>query len=216
MNRGLNPIMRHLKSRLPSHRLCVWCVALSGLGAFNADALDDSRLWLPKSYRSHYVALVNAALAAEATNRCVTVLEGTIDLTLSSQEKAVFRILCRQESGVSYNEIVDGDSYETLTTPTQSDSYWSEDARLEREMQVRKKEFWSRCDAMLKVRTRLMNDLQWVSEVPSPPVTISETSAEYLVDFDAKTPEGTILKYRARCSVSDSQDAQVEITRRPD
>lgn len=192
--------------RVRSRQIIGFVLAVCGLCAgFSAVALDESRLWLPKSYRSHYVSLVNAALAAEQIERCVTVLEGTVDLDQSTPERPIFRILCRQPSGVSYNEMVDGADYQTLTTPASGDSYWSEESRRQRERQQRLEAFWALCESEIKRATQLMDNLQWVSSWPPEPSRYSEEEAQYRVDFDAETPEGRPLHYRLSCTASQSQ-----------
>lgn len=184
--------------------------------AVKAFALDDSRLWLPKSYQTFYVSLVNAALAAEETDRCVTVLEGTLDLDQSTPERPVFRILCRQESGVSYNEMVDGTDYKTLTTPASKDSYWSEESRRRRERERLMETYWHLCQTEIARQTRLMNELQWLTPMPAVPSSETDGRVSYILDFDAKTPEGRPLHYRLQCAVSESEGATVSILRRPD
>jgi hypothetical protein len=71
-------------------------------------SLENSRLWLPTKYRGHYLKLRDAALAAEATDKCTEVLRGTLDLDLSSDEQSFYRVLCRQADGTTYSEVVDG------------------------------------------------------------------------------------------------------------
>lgn len=88
---------------------CLWASLLLALALTpRAWSLDDSRLWLPKEYRIHYIKLKEAALAAEALESCAEILRGTLDLDLSTPEQAYYRFLCRQPDGLTYTEIVDG------------------------------------------------------------------------------------------------------------
>src|SRR5687768_15959346 len=100
-----------------------WFLAISRIfisslivGGTPAFALDSQRLWLPTRYQTLYLPLVKAAETAESLDRCVTVIEGTIDLEQSRPEHPIYRILCRQENGRTYNEMVDGLTFATLTT----------------------------------------------------------------------------------------------------
>jgi len=74
----------------------------------SALSVDASRLWLPVKYQKHYMELMKAAKVAESIKRCTVVLEGTIDVGESKDGHPIFRVLCRQKSGKSYNEMIDG------------------------------------------------------------------------------------------------------------
>lgn len=89
-------------------RLFLPLVLVSSLISPPVLALEMDRLWLPVKYRGHYIKLRDAALAAEATEKCEEVLRATIDRDLSTPEHPYYRILCRQPNHVTYSEIVDG------------------------------------------------------------------------------------------------------------
>lgn len=188
-------------------------------------ALDESRLWLPKRYQTLYLKLVDAAVAAEGIDRCVTVLEGTIDLDASNVSHPIYRILCRQENGRSYNEMVDGITFETLTTPKIVEPELSEEeleairlaeeARKAALLEQRKRDFWALCHMEIQQRTRLMIDFTWVSEIPPEPTLLEEVEATFEVDFNAKNMWKKDLRYRAQCRVGDEIPVTVELHKRP-
>lgn len=177
-----------------------------------AVALDESRLWLPVTYQTHYLQLIQAAAAADEVDRCVTLLEGTIDTEQSVPGHPIYRILCRQENGQSYNEMVDGLTYETLTTPKVVPVVMSadererrrlkEEARLQEERQRHKHSLWLACQQALLERTALMANLKWLSDKEPEPITFDGTDAVYRVDFDAEDVWGKALYYRAVCTAT--------------
>lgn len=178
----------------------------------NAVALDKSRLWLSQSDQKYYLDLVRAAQAADALDQCHSVLEGTLDREQSQHNHPYFRILCRQENGRSYNEMVDGLSFETLTTPVVVEPELSEaekehlrqlqKAQEELELARRKTEAWQRCEEQIRHQTRMMIRMVWLTTEEPDPVSFSDTDAVFVADFDAHDPRGSLLHYRATCTIS--------------
>ncbi len=187
-------------------------------------ALDESRLWLARSHQIYYLPLVQSAQAAEAIDRCTEVLEGTLDLDQSTPGHPIFRILCRQPDGRSYNEMVDGLSFETLTTPKPIEVVLTpeEEARIKREEELkrqqaiaqRKSKLWKMCEAQLQTRTKMMLDLTWLYEGQPEPVEYNEQDAAFEVNFNAKSIWGAELKYQARCEVNDEAVTDTQLTKR--
>lgn len=149
-------------------------------------AVDAARLWLPTTYKTLYLPLKEAAQAAQNLERCVTILEGTIDLALSQPGHAIFRILCRQEDGSSYNEMVDGRTFETLTTSEPLEELTpealarqqqKEQARQQAEREAHFQALWYACSITLTPAIQHMIDLTWVTDEPSEPAE-EITSAE--------------------------------------
>ncbi len=189
-----------------------------------AFALDESRLWLARSHQIHYLPLVHSAQAAEAISRCTEVMEGTLDLDQSRPGHPIFRILCRQPDGRSYNEMVDGLSFETLTTPKPIEVALTpeEEARIKREEEAKRQEaiaqrklmLWKMCEVQLQARTKMMLNLTWLHEGHPEPIEFSEQDAVFEVDFDAKSIWGVELKYQARCEVNDEAVTATQLTKR--
>ena len=189
-------------------------------------SLDESRLWLPKKYQTQYLSLVKAAKVAEALDRCVDVLEGTLDFGQSTKDHPVYRILCRQENQRNYNEMVDGLSFEPLTTveipepeisPEQQEARRkAEEARKKAEEELRKLNFWQMCHAAIMDRTKMMINLKWLSEPEPEPKSFDENGAVYEVNFNAESIWGKALKYRAVCEVSEQAGADLKLLKRRD
>lgn len=200
-------------------------LALLGLVAPAASALETDVLWLPKSYQGLYLNLVEAAEAAEALERCVSVLEGTLDRQQSQPEHPIYRILCRQDNGRSYNEMVDGLTLNTLTTQESVEEELSAEAleRIEREEQARREAerqrrqaaLWQSCHAALINRTSMMIDREWVSDPEPEPQTFDGEVAVFLVDFNAQSVWGKALEYRARCRADTAGNLDLKLLKRP-
>ena len=210
--------------RWPLNQLSLLVSSLALLGvSMPAISVDESRLWLAKSDQVLYLPLVRAALAAANLERCVEVLEGTLDRTQSTSERPMFRILCRQADGKSYNEMVDGLSFETLTTPKVVEVVLTEEQieqrkreeqeRQRQEDERRKMSLWQMCMQALQDRTKMMIDLTWDSQSQPEPITFDASSAVFKVQFQAKSIWGEALRYEATCTVDNERVKSVEIKR---
>lgn len=190
----------------------------------SALALDKSRLWLSQSDQKYYLDLVRAARVADALDRCQSVLEGTLDREQSQQNHPYFRILCRQENGRSYNEIVDGLSFETLTTPVIVEPELSEaekehlrqlqKAQEELELARRKTEAWQRCEEQIRHQTQLMIHMVWLTTEEPAPLSFDDNEAVFIADFDAHDPGGNLLHFSATCTISFPDKVTVSVSRR--
>lgn len=186
-----------------------------------AAAIDAERLWLPRSDQKYYLNLVQSAAAAEALPRCQTVLEGTIDKEQSQPEHPIFRILCRQANGRSYNEMVDGLSFETLTTPVVVEPPETAEQlqrRLRQEQALaaaaikqREDEAWQACSGEVQQQTALMMELVMITQTQPAPEELNEHEVVFVIDFDAENFWGEALRFRARCRFSSEQEPQVKI-----
>lgn len=165
-------------------------------------ALDESRLWLPKSHERIYLNLKKSAEAAEALDRCHSVVRGTIDLTQSTKEYPIFRIMCRQANGRTYNEMVNGLTFEPLTTKAPS----LEEIDVDKILQD--------CLVVLEQKTQLFIDKKMVDDEPKPEV-VSLERVRFNLDFDAKNMNGASLRYRAVCNTEKEGPSKVKIKMRP-
>lgn len=186
-------------------------------------ALDESRLWLPSNYESLYLDLKAAAQKAELLDRCVTVMRGTLDLSQSSTVHPIYRIMCRQENGRTYNEMVDGLTFDTLTTVVpvvialtdeEREAQRLEEERREQEVLERQKQsYLSECLAVLDEKTKLFIDKKVLRE-DIEPESFSMDEAKFYIDFDAKDVNGIALEYRAICVVAKEADTKIYIRKR--
>ena len=103
---------------------------LISLPTMNANS--DDGLWLPSSQIGYYPQLKKAAEAAQTLPDCIFIQEGTLDLEQSRKDHPIFRIKCRRSSGKTYNEMVDGISFEPLTTKLPTAEEIQETIRIQR------------------------------------------------------------------------------------
>lgn len=191
----------------------------------NIWAVEENRLWLPVKYQGLYLPLKRAAQAAESLERCTKVLQGTIDREQSKPDHPIFRILCKQDSGLTYNEMVDGLTMETLTTiipaevvltPEELEQQRIAEAkRLAEEREATKKRLFKLCDQAVKADAEFMNGLHWYYEDYIEPESFEDDVALFALDFDATNPDGKPLQYRAYCSVDGVEPAKLRIKKRP-
>ena len=197
-------------------------------------ALDEQRLWLPSNYERLYLALKKSAVMAEKLDRCDTLLRGTIDLDSSTPENPIFRILCRQPDGRTYNEMVDGNTGKTLTTELVLPELLSDEEKqqLAVENEQRRTDalfniqqvMWKMCDMELADQTKLFNGLVRSHDFSSPlTFNFDEVTEDFVVvspeavfqmDFDALDMDGVKLKYRAKCYVENNMITNMKIRTR--
>lgn len=188
-------------------------------------AVEENRLWLPVKYQGLYLPLKRAAQAAESLDRCTKVLQGTIDREQSKPDHPIFRILCKQDSGLTYNEMVDGLTMETLTTiipvevvltPEELEQQRiAEEKRLTEEREANKKRLFKLCDQALKAEAEFMTGLHWYYEGFIEPESVEDDVALFALDFDATNPDGKPLQYRAYCSADGIAPPKLRIKKRP-
>ncbi|WP_370978101.1 hypothetical protein [Agaribacterium sp. ZY112] len=186
-------------------------------------ALDEDRLWLPTNYERLYLDLKASAEAAERVPRCKTVIRGTLDLEQSEKNKPIFRIQCRQENGRTYNELVDGTSYQTLTTPYEEEKELTEEEKqalaAEQErlrllaIAEEKEAMHASCMRLFKERTALFDALVLVDEGREPEQYESGT-ALFRFQFDAVDVYKQALKYSALCQIEEGLATKLVVRKR--
>lgn len=189
--------------------------------SLSAEAFDENRLWLPITYQTHYLRLKEAAASAESLERCEEMLSGTLDRDRSSRDHPVFRITCRQPDGQTYNEMVDGLSFETLTTSRET-KYKLTDEELaqkklaeERRQQAEKeKSALLVCKDKLQQRVRGMKNIRWLNKGAPEPVSGTDDELVYIIDFDAEAYGGEALHYRSTCHFRSLADFHLKIGKR--
>ena len=70
---------------------------------FVAQVSASERFWLPRSYQSYMPQLIAAANAAEQTERCVEVLQGSLATDKPGENEVQFLLTCRDDDKRSYN-----------------------------------------------------------------------------------------------------------------
>lgn len=168
-----------------------------------ANAIELSRLWLPVEYQSEYLKLKRSAEQVFATERCREVLSGTMSLSQSRVGFPVFRVTCRDDSGLSFSRHVSGHDFTIL--PSQ----------VELKLRERKREhFWRACRKAMSETVAGMHNLVWLQSEPLQPDEFSQRSAVFERDFDSTNAEGIALHYQAKCEAKQSGATQVIIRKR--
>lgn len=195
---------------------------LSGLFlSVSVESFDESRLWLPITYQTHYLKLKEAAASAESLERCEEIMSGTMDRDRSSRNHPIFRITCRQPNGQSYNEMVDGLSFETLTTSRETKYKLTAEelaqqklAEEQRKQAEKEKTAWSTCAGELVQRIKGMNNIRWLNKEAPEPVSQMDGELEFIIDFDAEAYGGEALHYRSTCHFRSPLDFNLKIGKR--
>lgn len=197
-------------------------VALAGSQSSTSIAVDESRLWLPTNFERKYLDLKQAAETAEGLERCVSVIRGTIDINRSTHEHPIYRIQCRQENGRTYNEMVDGLTFETLTTPVVVEVEKTpeelealrleEERKREEELARAKQDFLKQCLTEWENKTQLFINKKLLNSTPEPE-EFSLDKAKYYLDFDAQDINSVDLSYRAICNVGEELEMVIRVRR---
>ncbi len=162
-------------------------------------ALDKDQLWLPRNYYRYFRELYDAAEIVEATERCVYIIDGTINTTTSTKKHPIFKITCRDPNRLTFAYMVDGLSLKILNLPPPPDP--EELARRERVKILTG--FWDKCMAHLEHRTARLKARKWVTEA----MPEDQSEAIFAVEFDGRSDTGRRLGYVGRCDFTGEKPA---------
>lgn len=150
--------------------------------------LDENKLWLPLKYQKHHLPLLRAATVALAQPRCYEVKRGSLDLRQSEPKHAIYRFLCKQASGKTYTEVIDGVTFESLVPRPSSEIA---------------------CYELLMAQVKMMKQLHWLNDTA---LTAADGEPErYEWHFDSVSVEGQPLKYTALCQLNNEAIAELKI-----
>ena len=184
-----------------------YCVR--GLLLFDLPAVEEKAYWLPNAYEKYYLILKKAANNAEALDRCVTVLSATLDLEQSRPDHPIFRILCKQENGVTYNEMVDGLSFKTLTTVVPDPVELEKIEQKKREKSAAMQ--WQQCLESVEEKARLIQNSKIITRQKPDNLPDENGVTRYLIDFDGENMYGESLSYQVECLVSETDAPKVKV-----
>lgn len=170
------------------------CMPYSVLGEA---VLDESKLWLPKKHESHYLKLKEVATLVANTKRCNKLLEATLDLEKTTRMFVFYKVLCRDLDGRTYFETVDGKTTEILEEEKPTEEEPIEEKKPPHEIK------FDLCMDRLNKQTALMKDVKYLFEQPVKFDSRNDETLHFTLPFNAKTMQGTALKYNALCSVAD-------------
>lgn len=217
---------------------CGWLVLIwLGLVCPMVYGLDESRLWLPVTYKHYYFELLASGLAAEAQRECESVVEGTTDLDRSKPDHPVFRMLCRNPDGRTFNVLVDGLTRSIITPGYEIDQLLTSEQRAERvrrreqeeerrqrqlaaekarQYEVLKERYWTQCEQAMQSTMDNMLSMEWLEDPRAPAITVE--GAAFARNFTARDFSGNKLFFTVECKVTadGSADAVILPTARVD
>lgn len=180
-------------------------------------AVTEADIWVPKRFTVAKHKLLSTAVEAERTDRCQRVIQGQISVEKTTKDAYYFIITCRDKRSVSYNLSysypVNGAepillNEQKVVMPDQEDV-------IEDVPTITADEAWPLCLADLKSKTKTMLEVSMVEDNPragSP----GEQLQVFTIPFDAKNPEGSLLRYEANCQVDVDKNLSLKIApRRP-
>ena len=193
--------------------------ALLASGAAHA-AIDENRLWLPRTHVQLRPDLLAAAQFAEQSEECVEVLSGELDSSRSTEDAPVFRIVCRNEAGFTYGvrvqnagapnaeleKVMGARSAAAVSShlPAVTGDNKSVDGATDEEAVLR------HCEETLRRRTSGMAgvtvDLKNHRRTTAPDGTL-----QYDIDFETKDSKGASLLFWAACLVGSNAAVKVEL-----
>lgn len=181
--------------------------------------VDPDRLWLPKSYASHWAALRTVADQAASSETCKKVLKGELARGKSTADHPVFGITCLGGDNRSFVVLYDGLSQKALVPMDEAEEAASNDEVLS----VRESYLYAHCLATWEVELAMMSNLSWLdsiedtraNRVESEEVDGREITRFYFErNFDATDVAGAPLAYTALCEGESSSSAQIRIAPR--
>ena len=159
----------------------------------------QGNFWVPSRYASTMPQLEQGVAAAEATKKCQKAISGTISEERSTLASPIFKLICKDQTGMTYPLLYDGqsgaltdlDAQIKKQNPqlTQTDSH-SDNSRN-----------WMRCANEFQARTSKMKGVKVVDEYNHEPNVVKNGLAKFLIDFDTAGPYGLVTKQRATCEV---------------
>lgn len=169
---------------------------------------EAAELWLPASHQQLMPRLRQAAEKVEATAACEQVMQGSLHSASEDAGTPVFALVCRDVRRYTYPVFVDAGSLEvTYPAGVPSGSLWDW-STIERRRQGTEA-----CETLFAEQTRHMLQLQRLQG--RKPWTRDDGEVFRLViDFDARTPQGQPLHYRAECRLAGPDEASLVIRAR--
>ncbi len=174
-------------------------------------AINQDQLWLPRDYYRHFRSLYKAAEISEQTERCSYVIAGTLSQERSNKEHPVFVITCRDSQRQTFAYIVDGLSLEILNRPAAPDPEMLAQQELQKEIEKK----WMACQEQIKKRTSGLRGIAWLGEELPEAKMEGKTIKGFEKDFNASSPNGYVLHFRANCVYEDDKKT-IDINARVD
>lgn len=161
-------------------------------------------MWLPRSYMELMPNLKHVVNTIEKTERCIKVTNGTLQLGRGSVVDPYYRITCLNDLARSYSVVVQGKKVDDFLAQEQ-----------QKKSHYLLQEQWQLCQRQLNRRISSMRGLSWVTQERPEPDRQDQFSV-FVVDFDGRDKEGSLLHYQAQCRVNEALDYKMSIDIHPD
>ena len=180
-----------------------------------AMAVTDTNIWVPKRYTVAKHKLLSTAVEAERTDRCVEVVHGQMSVEKSTKQTYYFIITCRDKNRVSYNLAYTYPVKGVEPTLVHEQQVYVPEVEIEiaAEPTITANEVWPLCIEQLQQKTKLMIDVVITSENPEP----SDEGVQNLlleIPFEAKNPQGVLLKYKGVCEIDIDKNIDMKLAPR--
>ncbi len=181
-------------------------------------AVDPSQLWLPRNYNRSMKELKQAVGVAEATERCKTVVAGTVSTKDSVKDHPIFKITCRDENRKTFPWLIDGKTMIIINKPKEKTVDIEEEDEIdltslteeERKVLLRQEKAWAVCSYRLQRRLKHFKGLVLNTKKMPPPILLDNNGLMFKLAFNALAGansdiEGTQLYYDASCRYENRQ-----------
>lgn len=167
----------------------------------------DVYMWLPLSYQEKDADLSKAVDIIMDTERCERALKATISQDRSTIAHPVFKVLCRDNEGVTYWELVDGVSLTVI-----KDSVPGVDAeKVAADKKLKLKNMWRTCSSMMDEQYLSFLNVKVLTKQQPMEIVKPDKSTHFYVDFDAVSSFGESLRYTADCIFNDNSNYHVRL-----
>lgn len=188
-------------------------IALLFTGSW-AYAVDQERLWLPKSYSELKPKLLAAAQQAEASDRCITVTAGEMIVSKNTTEDYYFLITCRDQHGntysLSYLSPVMGDAPTLLAEQLSSKDQLHYKKIEHPTATINAEQALQLCRNDLDSAANMLDQVELLTQQIATPIE-NIGSFFYQLPFTAKSALGNDIRYRQDCQVSRDGKVHSEI-----
>lgn len=178
-------------------------------------AVDTNKLWLPKKYQSITPKLLQAALEAESSERCLSVIAGEMIIRKNSESHYYFVITCRDQDKrtytLSYRYPVSGTAIDLVAEQLSAELRETVDVVTVKNTGVDEKTARLLCRIEISTSFDDLTGIEIIEGDISPVDTVN-SGYSYTVPFFAKSELGSNVRYQAHCSVSAAGETVIELS----
>ena len=202
-------------------------VVMASNQAYAIDSLPGVDLWLPKSYQTHYLKLVEAAKKIQREPECWQLLNGRLNEGKSTLDDPIFYFRCRDNNRKSFSYEVDMKTMDIFSAHLERQRLLAKkeakkqaeiDAKLEAEaLDAKKKQentYWKLCRKAIEQKISSFNDAKIITQEQPQGRSVDDETIQFKVDVDSLSLMNKVLRYSARCNISDPDTIDVKLKRR--